>query len=134
MADEVSTISVVAVSDQAQDVLDETPSSASPSPSPKVAEPSGGEDHEADMQDGAPRPFQERMDEVRDSFRETYQEFGSTTSGAREAKTELDKAQTVYDGKVVEVSHAATSNLEATRCYIRILQEHEAVLVGHGQA
>ena len=74
------------------------------------------------------------MDGIRDSFRETYQAFGSTKSGAQDAKTELDKAQAVYDGKVGEVSTARTSNLEATRGYIRILQEHEATLVSDGQA
>ena len=77
-------------------------------------------------------PFQERMDGIRDSFRETYQAFGSSKSGASDAKTELDKAQTVYDGKMTEVSDARSDNLVATREYIRILQEHENTLVAQG--
>ena len=133
MADEVSTISVVAASPEAQEVLDSGPS-PDPSPSPMVTEASDGQDEEDVKVDGQDPPsFQERMDGVRDSFRETYQTFTSTKGGAQDAKTELDKAQVVYDGKVAEVSDARTDNLESTRGYIRILQEHEATLVGEGQ-
>ena len=139
MADEASTIPVVAISDEAQEVLDSTPST-SPSPSPKVTEPSDGQDHEADMQDeepdrqdAAPLSFQERMNGVRDSFRETYSAFSASKTGASDAKVELGKAQTVYDGKMTEVWHAGGENLTATRDYIRILQEHESALVAQGQ-
>ena len=140
MADEASTIPVVAISDEAQEVLDSTPStSPSPSPSPKVTEPSDGSDEEQDMdeeqdrQDAAPLPFHQRMDGVRDSFRETYGAFSTSKIGASDAKVELDKAQSVYDGKMTEVWHAGSENLTATRDYIRILQEHESALVAQGQ-
>ena len=133
MSDEVITIPVVATNPEAQEVLDSAPS-PEPSPSPMVTEASGGQDEEDVKVDGqTPPSFQERMDGVRDSFRETYQTFTSTKGGAQDAKTELDKAQVVYDGKVAEVSDARTDNLESTRGYIRILQEHEATLVGDGQ-
>ena len=136
MPDETSNIPVVAVSDQAQEVLDETPSShspsPSPSPSPSVTEASDGQDHEDDMQDERPLSFQERMDGIRDSFRETYSAFSNSKTGASDAKGELDKAQAVYDGKMTEVRYAGTENLSATRDYIRILQEHESALVAQG--
>ena len=134
MADiEETAIPVVAVSEMAEQVLDQ--SSPSPSPSPSAMADTPVEDEEEDVKvDGQDPPsFQERMDGVRDSFRETYQTFTSTKGGAQDAKTELDKAQVVYDGKVAEVSDARTDNLESTRGYIRILQEHEATLVGEGQ-
>ena len=133
MADEVNPIPVVAISDEAQDVLDPAPST-SPSPSPTVTEPSDGEVEEPVKQDAAPLPFQVRMDGVRDSFRETYSAYGTSITGAWDAKAELDKAQGVYDGKMTEVSHAGGENLTATRDYIRILQEHESALVAQGQA
>ena len=43
--------------------------------------------------------FQERMDGIRDSFRETYQAFGDKSSGAWTAHDELVKAQAVFDGQ-----------------------------------
>ena len=137
MADEAeTTIPVTPVSETAKQVLDE--SSPPPSPSPMPDTPVEDDDAAADeadvkMEGQDPPSFQERMDGIRDSFRETYQSWGSTKGGAQDAKAELDKAQVVYDGKVAEVSDARTSNLESTRGYIRILQEHEAALVGDGQ-
>ena len=139
MSDEVAetTIPVIPVSDTSKQVLDSFDPSPSLSPMPDTPVEADDEDaDEADdtMWEEGPATFQQRMDNIRDSFRETYQVLGNSTSGAAEAKVERDKAQVAYDGKAAEVSNAATSNLEATRGYIRILQEHEAVLVGHGQA
>ena len=136
MADEVTPIEQTETVQEQED----TPASPSPSPSPKVTDPMGGQD-EADIKvngendeaefDYEP-PFQQRMDRIEDSFSGTYQTLGTSKSGADDAKVKRDKAQTVYDGKLTEVSDARSDNLVATRDYIRILQEHEATLVGEG--
>ena len=134
MADEAgTTIPVTPVSDTAKQVFEESDSSSSMKDTPVEADDAAADEADVKMDGQDPPSFQDRMDGVRDSFRETYQAWGSTKGGAQDAKAELDKAQVVYDGKVAEVSDARTSNLESTRGYIRILQEHEAALVGDGQ-
>ena len=55
-------------------------------------------------------------------------------SGVSDAKAEMDKAKTAYDGAMSDASVSRTEHLGDTRDLIRVLQEHEANLVAEAAA
>ena len=89
MPDEVETIEQ---SEPVQEQEEELSPSPAPSPSPMVTEPVEDQYEAPVMQDAAAPSFQERMDVIRDSFRETYQAFGSKRDGAWTAFDELGQS------------------------------------------
>ena len=81
-----------------------------------------------------PPTFQERLDDSRDAFRSTRKTYDGSKSSVADAKAEMEQAQVTYDDAMSAASVSRSEHLGDTRDLIRVLQEHEARLIGEAAA